>query len=38
MKFGLLDGRDGEHNGVGLVERSNIFEMHGDFCLWNRSI
>ena len=32
MEFGLLDsGEDGEHSGVGLVEKSRIFAMQNDF-------
>ena len=35
MEFGpLVDGEDGEYNGVGLVEISNIFQEHWDFFLF----
>ena len=38
MEFSLFDGgEDDEHNGVGLVEVSNIFAEHGIVCqmlLW----
>ena len=32
MEFGSLDSKDGEHNGIGLVEIFEIlFATHGDF-------
>ena len=34
MEIGLLDvDQDGEHNGAGCTEISNIFAMQGDFVL-----